>query len=210
MRPLHPVFFSLHLICTASRFQSICLRYDDATREQPLPKAFSIGVIRYFKIVYWTFRSRKQRIQIGLVCGLVGQRKKQKLLKGLRGVEHVSCSTVDDNFRVPKWQMDLVFNSTMISRAEDALLNISGYRASFSAEVTTGFVLAMRDIASLILWEWLSLLMILSPDIYRKSHNSVSWQNDLILAGDPKEVNKHENCFYLRHLIPYVVWNGKS
>lgn len=46
--------------------------------------------------------------------------------------------------------MDIVFfNSAVLPRAEDALLNISGsYRTTSSAEVTTGFVLAMRDIAS--------------------------------------------------------------
>lgn len=55
------------------------------------------------------------------------KRRKQELLKGLRGVVDATCCTVYDDFRVPKWQMDIVFfNSAMISRAEDALLNISG------------------------------------------------------------------------------------
>lgn len=78
---------------------------------------------------------------MGLVCGWVGQRKKQELLKGLRGVEDASCCTVYNDFRVPKWQMDIAFNSAIISRAEDASLNISAYyRTSSSVEVTTGFV----------------------------------------------------------------------
>lgn len=45
----------------------------------------------------------------------------------------------------------------------------------------------MRDIASPILWEWLSLIMIWAPEIYRKSRNSVSWQMSLLLQVSQKK-----------------------
>lgn len=45
-----PRFCSLHLISTASRFQRNCPWYNDATRQRPLPKEFSIAVVKYFKI----------------------------------------------------------------------------------------------------------------------------------------------------------------
>lgn len=145
-------------------------------------------------LVQWCHKAKE--LSIGIIThsgqedkgsGLWMGRPKEKS-GALRGVEDASCCTVYDDFRVPKWQMDIVFfNSAMISRAEDAFLNISGcYRTSFSAEVATSFVLAMRDIASPILWEGLSLFMTWTPDIYWKSLNSVSWQNTLFLQVNRK------------------------